>query len=134
MRRLGDPSTAFADMLRSRPRALHAIESELAESDPHLTALFATFTLLTRDEELPRTARLDAGGARLPSGAWRAWLWSSLLLALAAIIRAAALVGACLRGWIAGLRRAPADQDSADHDSAGHDSRGKPSKGAWPWI
>jgi hypothetical protein len=139
MRRLGDPSTAFADMLRSRPRALHAIENELAKSDPQLTALFATFTLLTRDEELPRTARLDAGGARLPSGAWRAWLWSSLLLALAAIIRAAALVGACLRGWIAGLRRAPAEQDSADQGSADQGSadrhsRGKPSKGAWPWI
>ena len=134
MRRLGDPSTAFADMRRGRPRALHVIESELAKSDPQLTALFATFTLLTRDEALPRTARVDADGARLPSGAWRAWLWSSLLLALAAIIRAAALVGACLRGWIAGLRRAPADQHSADQHSADQDNRGKPSKGAWPWI
>ncbi len=129
MRRLGDSSTTFADMLRSRQRVLHSIESELAKSDPQLTALFATFTLLTRDEELPRTAPLNAGGGRLQSGTWRGWLWSALLLALAATIRTAALVGACLRGWIAGLRRAPAEQGSVDQDRGN-----KPSKGAWPWI
>jgi hypothetical protein len=124
MRRLGDPSAALAELRRSRPRALHAIETELAKSDPQLAALFSTFTMLTRDEELPRTAPVNAGRARLPSAAWRAWLWPSLLLALALTIRAMALVGRLLRGWIAGRRRDPVDQDTG----------GKPSKGAWPWT
>jgi hypothetical protein len=127
MRRLGDPSASFADLCRSRQRALHVIESELAKSDPQLTALFATFTLLTRDEELPRTARVNADGARLPSATWRSWLWWCLLLVLAAIVRGLALVGACLRRWMAGRQR-----DS--RDPVEQDGSGKPSKGAGPWI
>jgi hypothetical protein len=124
MRRLGDPSATFADLLRNRQRALHVIESELAKSDPQLTALFATFTLLTRDEELPRTARSNADRAGRPSAAWRTWLWSSLLLALAAIIRAVVLVGALLRRWLPRRRPDPAEQHTGD----------SPSKGARPWI
>jgi hypothetical protein len=124
VRRLGDPSPAFADLLRSRPRALHVIETDLAKSDPQLAALFATFTLLTRDEEVPRTARHSTDRARLPSAAWRAWLWPALLLALAAIVRAAVMVAARLRRWTAGRRRDPVGQGTG----------GKPRKGAWPWI
>ena|SRR5580692_5688627 len=121
MRRLGDPSPAFADLLRSRPRALHVIETELAKSDPQLAALFATFTLLTRDEEVPRTAR-HSTEARLPSAAWRAWLWPALLLVLAAIVRAIVMVAARLRRWFD--RR----------DPVGHGAGSRPGKGAWPWI
>jgi Protein of unknown function (DUF3040) len=34
-------------------RALESIEGKLAESDPRLTSLFATFTRLTRAEQMP---------------------------------------------------------------------------------
>jgi hypothetical protein len=124
VRRLGDPSPAFADLLRSRPRALHVIETELAKSDPQLAALFATFTLLTRDEEVPRTARHSTDHGRLPCAAWRAWLWPALLLVLAAVVRAVVMVAVRLRRLIAGHRRDHAEQGTG----------GGPRRGAWPWI
>jgi hypothetical protein len=39
-------------------RVLRGIESALRKGEPRLASIFATFTRLTRDEELPRTEQL----------------------------------------------------------------------------
>jgi hypothetical protein len=61
-----------------------AIEEDLSGSDPKLVSLLATFTRLTKDEELPRHEQIAAGGKprgprhqragryRGPAHAWRA--------------------------------------------------------------
>ena len=65
-------------------QALRSIEDGLTASDPKLTSLLATFTRLTKDEELPRHEQIAAGGKprgphrsragryRGPPHAWRA--------------------------------------------------------------
>jgi hypothetical protein len=52
----------------SQQRVLDRIEGILRDSDPRLAALFAIFTRLTRDEEMPRIEELRARLARI-----RAW-------------------------------------------------------------
>lgn len=62
------------NLLVSRRRTLRGIERDLAGSDPRLATLFSTFTLLTRDEELPPAERLKAGHERML--AWLAFFLS----------------------------------------------------------
>jgi hypothetical protein len=52
---------------RGRRRVLLRIEQDLATSDPHLMALFRTFTLLARDERMPRAERIAAWPLRMLS-------------------------------------------------------------------
>jgi hypothetical protein len=52
----------------SQRRVLDRIESTLRGSDPRLAALYAVFTRLTRDEEMPRIEQLRHRAALL---AWR---------------------------------------------------------------
>jgi hypothetical protein len=99
-------------MLVTSRRALRGIEKDLASSDPKLATFFSTFTLLTRDEELPGVERLKAGPVRLiarlrwrrasfPQGLHRRTayqrppLWPLLLLsaALTAVVCAVAVGG-----------------------------------------
>jgi hypothetical protein len=40
-------------------RALHGMETALRACEPRLASLFAIFTRLTRDEEIPRTEQLE---------------------------------------------------------------------------
>jgi hypothetical protein len=53
------------NLLVSQQRNLRGIERDLAGSDSGLATLFSTFTLLTRDEELPPAERLKAGPERM---------------------------------------------------------------------
>jgi hypothetical protein len=74
----------------SRPRALRAIERDLADSDPGLGELFSSFTLRTNGQNMPRLETMRARPTRQvtnhgqradPSGAaesWRARLWKIL--------------------------------------------------------
>jgi hypothetical protein len=50
-------------------RSLDRIESTLLQDDLHLASLFATFTRLAREEAMPATERVTAGG----SGCGRPW-------------------------------------------------------------
>ena len=93
------------NLLATRRRTLRGIERELAGSEPRLVALFATFTLLTRDEELPVAERLSSRprhilarlGRTLGLGrsavGWRARIWPALLCAAAVTACVIALVG-----------------------------------------
>jgi hypothetical protein len=56
---------AVAMYLRLRHRRLlRAIERNLADSDPSLTRLFSTFTVLTQGEERGRAEKVKAGPLR----------------------------------------------------------------------
>ena len=56
---------AVAMNLRLRPRrSLRAIERSLAASDPSLTKLFSTFTVLAQGEERGRAEKVKAGPLR----------------------------------------------------------------------
>jgi len=66
-----------------RQRVLREMERDLAGSDPRLTALFSSFTLLAQDEEMPLAERIVAWPLRIlgrrrghaqPPGGWRAAL------------------------------------------------------------
>jgi hypothetical protein len=75
------------NLLVSETRTLRGIERDLVGSEPRLAALFSTFTLVMRDEELPSAERLAtgpvrqlrrrvrAGGRGWPVAGWRARLW-----------------------------------------------------------
>lgn len=52
----------------SQQRTLDRIDRMLRDSDPRLVALFAIFTRLTWDEEIPRIEEIRAGLARF--GGW----------------------------------------------------------------
>ena len=58
------PPDAVMNLLVSEARTLRGIERDLVGSDPRLAALFSTFTLVMRDEELPSAARLATGLVR----------------------------------------------------------------------
>lgn len=93
------------NLLVSESRALRGIERDLVGSDPRLATLFATFMLLTRDEELPSAERLTTGpvsrfgrrvrsaGLGWPVDSRRARLWPLLLLTLVVLACAVAVVG-----------------------------------------
>ena len=93
------------NLLVSEARTLRGIERDLVGSDPRLAALFSTFTLVMRDEELPSAERLATGpvrqlGRRMraagpgwPVAGWRARLWPPLLLMLVALACALAAAG-----------------------------------------
>jgi len=74
-----------------RQRVLREMERDLAGSDPRLTALFSSFTLLAQDEEMPVAERIVAWPLRMlgrlrghaqPSGGWRAALQMVLCVPL----------------------------------------------------
>jgi hypothetical protein len=48
-------------------RVLHEIERELTVSDPHLAALLRVFTILAKDQRMPRAERIRRGPLRLLS-------------------------------------------------------------------
>jgi hypothetical protein len=50
-------------------RVLDRIEHSLHVSEPHLKSMFAIFTKLTWDEEMPRLEELGCGRCRFPAGA-----------------------------------------------------------------
>ena len=50
-------------------RILGRMAHSLHASEPHLTSMFAIFTTLTRDENMPGLEALDASS--LPHGGWR---------------------------------------------------------------
>jgi hypothetical protein len=50
-------------------RVLGRIAHSLRASEPHLTSMFAIFTRLARDEDMPRLEALDAWS--LPFWGWR---------------------------------------------------------------
>ena len=68
---------AIAMNLRLRHRrSLRAIERNLADSDPSLTKLFSTFTVLAQGEERARAEKVKAGRC----ARWRdGWQWRSNL-------------------------------------------------------
>lgn len=93
------------NLLTSQMRALRLIERDLADTDPQLAALFSTFTVRTRDQELPAREMLRTGpvralarrmqpasAARL-SGGWRMWLAPGLALMVMAILCTLAAAG-----------------------------------------
>jgi hypothetical protein len=68
-----------------RQRVLRGMERDLAKSDPRLTALFSSFTLLAQDEEMPWAEQIVAWPLRMlgrlrgqPPGGWRAALQMAL--------------------------------------------------------
>jgi hypothetical protein len=100
-----------------RRGTLRGIERDLAGSDPRLAALFSTFMLVMRDEELPSAERLASGPVRrLRDGCGPvaraglslagARLWLSLLRMLMALACALAAAGiGAARPGLAGCRR-----------------------------
>jgi hypothetical protein len=86
-------------------RMLRGIERGLAGSDPQLARLFATFTRLTRGEDMPGAEKLRAGPVRLlaqlrsaagpsrPLEHWRTWLWTSVLFAIVVAMPYAVTIG-----------------------------------------
>jgi Protein of unknown function (DUF3040) len=62
-------------------RVLHRIECALKASEPHMAAMFATFTRLTRDDGPATTERLAKGRLRLPAGL-RAFVLLPLVFAM----------------------------------------------------
>jgi hypothetical protein len=92
------------NLLVNETRTLRGIERDLAGSDPRLAALFSTFTLVMRDEELPSAEQLATGpGGRLRDGCGQlaraglslsgARLWLPLLRMLMALACALAAAG-----------------------------------------
>jgi hypothetical protein len=109
-----------------RQRVLREMERDLAGSDPRLTALFSSFTLLVQDEEMPVAERIVAWPLRMlgrlrghaqPSGGWRAalqmvlcvpLLLSAVVYALSAVVYAlSAVVYARLRPKTRVARHSP---------------------------
>lgn len=92
-------------LLTSQMRALRLIERDLADTDPQMAALFSTFTVRTRDQELPAREMIRAGPVRAlvrrmqpgspvrPSGAWRVWLAPGLVLMVMAVMCTLAAAG-----------------------------------------
>jgi hypothetical protein len=56
-------------------KVLDSIESALHRSDPRLASLFAIFTRLNRDEEMPRLEQVRARAVLLFAGLRRRTLW-----------------------------------------------------------
>ena len=62
-------------------RALAAIERQISASEPRLTAMLATFSRLTQDEQMPSREQLPTG---------RGWLLRALAVMLIAVVAALA--------------------------------------------
>jgi hypothetical protein len=96
---------AVMNLLTSQMRTLRVIERDLADTDPQMAALFLTFTVRTRDQELPAREMLRAGPVRALAGrmragspagwagAWRTWLAAGLVLIVLAVVCTLAVTG-----------------------------------------
>lgn len=105
-------------------RALDDIESALEARYPHLTAMFATFTRLTKGEELASTERLPRRGyRRLPRGVLTLLPAAAVMAFLAGLLIAISLnsVQACATAARSGARHAAcAAQPSPSADQNGY--------------
>jgi hypothetical protein len=112
-------------------RRLSGIQCALDRSDPRLASLFATFSRLTRDEEMPHFERLRVRADRLAARGKniRLAVFSRMRLILIAPLALAATTGALLiGGWSnnpGACRATPA---------AAHSSHGGPPAGARPAL
>ncbi len=103
-------------------RALDDIESALEARYPHLTAMFATFTRLTRGEELASTERLPRRGY-LPRGVLAVLPAAAVMAFLAGLLIAISLnsMAACATTARSGARHAAcAAQPSPPADRGGY--------------
>jgi hypothetical protein len=84
----------------SQQRVLDQTEIALRDSDPRLVALFAIFSRLNLNEEMPQAEQLRARAARLTSGLAAAGRWTVSAHRLRFLVPAAlaALVSAVLVG------------------------------------
>jgi hypothetical protein len=78
-------------------RALHSIGEDLSGSDPKLVSLLATFTRLTRDEEMPGHERIGTSGqprgSRRPRpGRYRRHAWRARMLGQSSTLQRAGLL------------------------------------------
>jgi len=105
-------------------RALDDIESALEARYPHLAAMFATFTRLTKGEELASTERLPRRGSwRLPRAALAVLPAAAVMAFLAGLLIAISLNGAraCATTARSGARHAACTaQPSPPADRGGY--------------
>src|SRR5260370_18923633 len=86
-------------------RRLNGIQGALERSDPRLAALFATFSRLTREEDMPPVERLRVRADRFAARGkyMKRAVLGRLRLILIAPVALAATAGALLRGgWARG--------------------------------
>ena len=102
-------------------RRLSGIQCALDRSDPRLASLFATFSRLTRDEEMPHFERLRVRADRLAARGKniRLAVFSRMRLILIAPLALAATAGALLIGGWSNNPSACRATPAAAHSSHG---------------